>query len=198
MPFHLQECFAAPGLRARGISARRGGGRRHAGAADLRRAHRGAAGGRRDRDARRNRGVMRVLVAGAAGQLGRAVVESFFTVADVTAITRRRPRHQQRAGRLPSSGWCGAGRAIVNNTHAESVQFEMDTAVALAGSMGVVDEGSGLLRHSRRYISRQQASLGGGTTEIGRNIIGERILGFPREPAADRGVPFNQVKRNKS
>jgi len=24
------------------------------------------------------------------------------------------------------------------------------------------------------------------------------VLGFPREHAADRGVPFNQVKRNKS
>ena len=33
---------------------------------------------------------------------------------------------------------------------------------------------------------------------MARNVIGERILGFPREAAADRGVPFNQVKRNKS
>jgi hypothetical protein len=29
-------------------------------------------------------------------------------------------------------------------------------------------------------------------------VIGERILGFPREYAADRGVPFNQVKHNRS
>ena len=33
---------------------------------------------------------------------------------------------------------------------------------------------------------------------MARNVIGERILGFPRELAADRGVPFNQVKRNKT
>ena len=54
-----------------------------------------------------------------------------------------------------------------------------------------------LLRIGERYLSRQSASLGGGTTEIARNIIAERILGLPREYAADRGVPFKDVKRNR-
>ncbi len=74
----------------------------------------------------------------------------------------------------------------------------MDTALAIAGSSGVIDDGSDLARFGDRYLSRQTASLGGGTTEIARNIIGERILGFPREYAADRDVPFKDVKRNKS
>ena len=43
----------------------------------------------------------------------------------------------------------------------------------------MVDDSSGLARYGDRYLSRQTASLGGGTTEIARNIIGERILGFP-------------------
>jgi alkylation response protein AidB-like acyl-CoA dehydrogenase len=91
-----------------------------------------------------------------------------------------------------------AAGSIIRITHAESIQFEIDTALALAGASGVVDGGDGLIRYGSRYLSRQTASLGGGTTEIARNIIGERVLGFPREPAADRGVPFKDVKRNKA
>jgi alkylation response protein AidB-like acyl-CoA dehydrogenase len=100
--------------------------------------------------------------------------------------------HAVQDGSLPP-----AAGSIIRIVHAETVQFEIDTAVAIVGGEGVVDDGSGLFKYISRFLFRQAASLGGGTTEIARNIIGERILGFPREPAADRGVPFNQVKRGR-
>ena len=91
-----------------------------------------------------------------------------------------------------------AAGTLIRLFHSETVTLDTDTAMAIAGSAGVVGESGGGLQTGLRYLSRQNVAIGGGTTEMARNVIGERVLGLPREYAADRGVPFNQVRHGQN
>ncbi|OBI86088.1 acyl-CoA dehydrogenase family protein [Mycobacterium sp. 1245805.9] len=97
-----------------------------------------------------------------------------------------------RDGALPPT----AG-TLIRLFHSETVTMDMDAAMEITGSAGVVGEFGEGLEAGLRYLSRQNVAIGGGTTEMARNVIGERVLGFPREYAADRGVPFNQVRHGQ-
>jgi alkylation response protein AidB-like acyl-CoA dehydrogenase len=77
-------------------------------------------------------------------------------------------------------------------------QRRAELGLSLAGGEGVAWGGDqdGSSRWSQAYLSSRSASIAGGTDEIQRNNVSERVLGLPREPSFDRDIPFNQVPHN--
>jgi alkylation response protein AidB-like acyl-CoA dehydrogenase len=84
---------------------------------------------------------------------------------------------------------------------ATNVMRRYEIGLELAGEGAAawpVDTDTPARRLSEATLWRQGLSLGGGSNEIQRNIISERLLGMPRELAADRDVPYREVRRGGS
>jgi alkylation response protein AidB-like acyl-CoA dehydrogenase len=76
----------------------------------------------------------------------------------------------------------------------------MTIAFELAGGAGGAwDEADGPAAGAGTgFLVRQISAIGGGTLEMARNVIAERVLGMPREQSLDRDVAFRDVPRGPS
>jgi alkylation response protein AidB-like acyl-CoA dehydrogenase len=74
----------------------------------------------------------------------------------------------------------------------------LDTAMEVLGAEGLLwgDDALDDGRWQQSLLSQFAVRLGGGTDEVQHNIIGERGLGLPREPALDKGVPWRDLVRS--
>ncbi|MEJ7800419.1 MAG: acyl-CoA dehydrogenase family protein [Ilumatobacter sp.] len=69
---------------------------------------------------------------------------------------------------------------------------------AIVGAQGMLHRGDDPLDAvvAEVLVSTPAQSIAGGTDEIQKNILGENMLGLPKEPAVDRGIPFKDVGRS--
>ena len=84
------------------------------------------------------------------------------------------------------------GKLVAGATMQELATFALD----LQGQAGVIsgeDQSEAASRFQAMLLRSPATRVEGGTDEILRNIIAERVLGRPADMRADRGMPFNQI-----
>ena len=84
----------------------------------------------------------------------------------------------------------GPEASIMKLLTGDHIRDTSQTALELLGPEGMLNDDVWVTR----MVSHFAHKIGGGTPEIQRNVIGERILGLPREPRADKGIPFRDLK----
>ena len=101
----------------------------------------------------------------------------------------QRTRAAVKAGKAP-----GPEGSIAKLAGALLARRTSDLGMAIAGPSGQAWEDRRDARWALSVLSAPASRIAGGTDEVQRNIIGERVLGLPKEPQVDRDVPFKELR----
>ncbi|HEX2887638.1 acyl-CoA dehydrogenase family protein [Vineibacter terrae] len=123
----------------------------------------------------------------------RQEIAKLLIMAKTAEWTARRARAAQEQGR-PQGPEGSLGKLV--SSHVARAAARVHTYIAgadalLSGEDGALD---GVI--AEILVSVPATSIAGGTDEIQRNIIAERVLRMPKEPSVDTDKPFRDVPRN--
>ena len=157
-------------------------------------------------------GVVRTLVdlARTTGALDDPTVRQdlvrLHTLHRLGRLSDLRVKAAKQAGReLPGMG------NLAKLSMSDVVRLQRDLGLRIAGAAGtlhayddeagrdeiVATTGMGKLPTvTELALFAQAPPIYGGTDQVQRNIVGERVLGLPKEPSADRSTPFRDLPKN--
>jgi alkylation response protein AidB-like acyl-CoA dehydrogenase len=140
-----------------------------------------------------------------AGRVGDAELDRVMRLwirAEAARLTNQRAAEQLRRGTPGPEG------SIAKLQMAEGNKAIYDLCVELRGGAALpyrgyaevrpdaaaVHGGSGDVSYD--YLRSLANSIEGGTSEVLRNVLGERVLGLPSEPRGDKDTPWSQLRRS--
>ena len=131
----------------------------------------------------------------AAGRIDDPVVRDqlmeIYAMETTKSLIAMRTRAEMKAGKTPGPG------GSLGKLYGSVISWKMrEVALGVAGARSIAWDDDDPHGGSEQSLTLRSfaAGIAGGTDEIQRNIIGDRVLGLPREPAVDRGVPFRELK----
>ena len=126
----------------------------------------------------------------AADPLVRQRLAALITRARVAGYTNQRALAKLSIGQLP-----GPELSIAKLAATQLLQGIGDFVADVLGPSLVADSGEwGTYAWSQLVLGTPGMRVAGGTDEVMRNIIGERVLGLPKDPGIDSKTPFRDLK----
>jgi len=121
---------------------------------------------------------------------------------ELLRLTAQRARVTQQAGNPGPEG------SVAKLAQAEMMKRLWELAIDILGNDGLayeagyelrqqasgIDTTEGLAKY--QFLRSRANSIEGGTSEIMRNILGERVLGLPGEPRVDKKIAWKEVARS--
>jgi alkylation response protein AidB-like acyl-CoA dehydrogenase len=126
---------------------------------------------------------------------------SLWVMSEATRLTN------QRAADLRRQGTPGPEGSVGKLAFAEQNKLITELSVDLMGAEGMLHSnnypkvrptgvGMGGPDVHKQFLRTRANSIEGGTSEVMRNILGERVLGLPGDPRADKDLPWKDVPRS--
>ncbi|HEV3264705.1 MAG TPA: acyl-CoA dehydrogenase family protein [Acidimicrobiales bacterium] len=127
---------------------------------------------------------------GSRDPLVRQHVAAFYTRTQLLRFMNYRVQTALSHGRQP-----GPEAATTKLLVSQHMSLTGDLLMELVGTNGMLADGSAVDNGAweTAFLNQWMSKLGGGTDNIQRNSLGERVLGLPREPRTDKDVPFSAL-----
>jgi alkylation response protein AidB-like acyl-CoA dehydrogenase len=121
---------------------------------------------------------------------------------ELLRITSQRARASQKSGNPGPEG------SVMKLAQADINKHMWELAMDVLGQEGLAFEAGYELRQGGfeprsleaaakyQFLRSRANSIEGGTSEIMKNILGERVLGLPGDPRVDKDVPWKDVPRS--
>jgi alkylation response protein AidB-like acyl-CoA dehydrogenase len=92
------------------------------------------------------------------------------------------------------------GRGVIPDAESSVMKLALGRILTLGGELGMRLLGPDALQRvgpwQHQFTIAPSLHIAGGTDEIQKNVVAERVLGLPREPRTDRDVPFDEIPRS--